>query len=348
MKINDVAKHHILPFLPAKSLLRFRSVSKEWDQWIGHPFLAHKQSYFFRAISGFFFQTDYSHYFEALDKPAYGIPRPSLWFLPEEVKVKSSCNGLLLCHGLGWQNRYYVCNPANGEFHVLPAAEYYHGEKPNLVLAFEPSPLNFGAHYHVICAFEPFDDSPVLYFEIYSSETKTWRCSDCADIGISTLQDNGFYMNGVAYWLTSSGELLAYDVKNELCGVQPIPCEVKAEGILALMDDEIAYIQAYIPAFREDDQSQMCIIEIFGGVGMILKRRVAVDVEFVSRFYSTRCRVLLSLNNNVLIIYIAGMIYSFNIIDEKFEAMNTREKYHSEGLYFPYVNSLVSLPSSAA
>lgn len=349
MQIKDVAKDHVLPFLPAKSLLRFRSVSKEWDQWIGNPFLAHKQSYYFRDISGFFCQMDYDHFFEALNQPAYGIPDPSLRFLPEIVTIKNSCNGLLLCQGGDDRNVYYVCNPANGEFNVLPQSNYYHGEQPNIVLAFEPSPLNFGAHYQVICAFDLYDGPPMLCFEIYSSETRSWRWSiaDCAEIGNSKLVDNGFYMNGVAYWETSSGELLAFDVKNELCGIQPIPYKIKAEGILTLMDGEASYIQAYIPDLCEDDQNSTCIIEIFGGVNMCLKRHIAVDLKFATRF-DTKCRVLLSVNSNVLIFYIGGVIYSCNMHDKKFEAISRRGLYTPGGKYIPYVNSLVSLPSSSA
>lgn len=115
MKIKDVAKKHVLPFLPAKSLMKFRAVSKEWNHWIVSPLLTFQQSCSFHKLSGFFYQTvdmDFQSNpnFLSLDHSANGVPSPSLGFLPERVKVLSSSSGLLLCQG--WEN-YYVCNPVN-------------------------------------------------------------------------------------------------------------------------------------------------------------------------------------------------------------------------------------------
>uniref|UniRef100_K4B0E9 Uncharacterized protein n=1 Tax=Solanum lycopersicum TaxID=4081 RepID=K4B0E9_SOLLC len=33
-EIKDLAKKYIVPFLPAKSLMKFRAVSTEWNHWI--------------------------------------------------------------------------------------------------------------------------------------------------------------------------------------------------------------------------------------------------------------------------------------------------------------------------
>jgi len=44
IEIKDVAMNHVLPFLPGKSLMKFRSVSNECNHWIVSPLVAHQQS----------------------------------------------------------------------------------------------------------------------------------------------------------------------------------------------------------------------------------------------------------------------------------------------------------------
>ncbi|MCE2055373.1 hypothetical protein HAX54_042491 [Datura stramonium] len=105
MEIKDVAKKHIVPFLPAKSLMKFRAVSKEWNDWIVSPLLSYQQCTSFQKLSGYFYQSvdvDFQSdpNFLSLDRSAIGVPSPSLDFLPEKVKVLSSSSGLLLCEGL--------------------------------------------------------------------------------------------------------------------------------------------------------------------------------------------------------------------------------------------------------
>ncbi|KAK1359973.1 hypothetical protein POM88_044447 [Heracleum sosnowskyi] len=357
MLIKDIARDRILPFLPAKSLVRFRLVSKDWDDWITHPFLAHMQSYSFEEMSGFFCQNGFSHFFVTLDQSAYGVPNSTLSFLPRNFKIRSSCKGLLLCQGFGGsdgENEYYVCNPATREFHVLPQSTYYHGPEPNLVLAFEPSPLNCGENYKVICAFDMYNGFPILCFDIYNSETRSWICcSDlvCPELGVPNLQDNGLYKNGVAYWATSSGELLALDIKNDIYQVQPI-CSgtLKGEGILTLVDGELSYIQSYIePSYPEsdtvsddtEDVKNTCIIEMFGDVTMCLKRRVTVELNM--KIHDTRSFTLLfAPKRDFCIFNIDNVLYSCDVEKEKFEVIR-RWGISSRTTYIPYVNSLVPL-----
>ncbi|GFS38844.1 hypothetical protein Acr_00g0059770 [Actinidia rufa] len=181
MKIKDVVKDNVLPFLPAKSLVQFKAVSKDWDRWISSPFLAHKQSCVCHNVSGFFCQFGISPpTFITLNRRAYGVPSHSLDFLPEPVVIRSSCNGLLLCQGYGVANVYYLGNPVNKEWSELPKPNYYHQAEPALVLAFEPLELNFSAHFEI---------------------ERSWRCSttSCVELGDSELK-RGYYINGMAYW----------------------------------------------------------------------------------------------------------------------------------------------------
>ncbi|XP_017255937.1 uncharacterized protein LOC108225555 isoform X2 [Daucus carota subsp. sativus] len=359
IEIKDIAKEFILPFLPAKALVRFKAVSKEWDNRISHPFLAHLQSYCFEEMSGFFCQNGFQHFFVTLDQAAYGIPNSTLSFLPSNFKIKSSCKGLLLCQRVpdeDEENEYCVCNPATREFHVLPQSTYYHGPEPNLILAFEPSSMNFGENYKVICAFDMHDGFKMLCFDIYNSETKSWTCcSDlvCPEFEVASLEDNGLYRNGVAYWATTLGYLLALDIKNSFYQVQPICSErLKAEGILTLLDGELSYIQAYVePSYLEsgtccddtDDVKNTCIIEIFGGVTMRLRRRVTVKLDM--KIYDTQSfKVLFAPKRDFFIFNIENVLYSCNVEEKKFEVIRSRSRgISSSTTYTPYVNSLVSL-----
>jgi len=56
IEIKDVAMKHVLPFLPGKSLMKFRAVSNEWNHWIVSPLVAYEHSILFEKLSSYFFQ----------------------------------------------------------------------------------------------------------------------------------------------------------------------------------------------------------------------------------------------------------------------------------------------------
>lgn len=336
MEIKDVVKDHVLPFLPAKSLLKFRAVSKEWDKWIASPFLAHKQGHCFQKISGFFQDNEFVPTFISLDRSAYGVPSPSLRFMPEPVVIKSSCNGLLLCRGRDGENIYYTCNPTNKEWRSLPQPKYYHSDDSKSVLVFEPSPLNFEAHFQVICAIPlPLFEGPIIVFEIYDSAIKSWKLSavDCVELGNSVLIDNGFYLNGIVYWQTSGGELLAFDLKNEICGVQPLPRGTEGPGIVSQLDGELCYIEAHY-----QHGNNTCIVEIYGN---FLSQKHTIQFGLTRPWGMNDCRVLSPVGSDVLTILFKDCIYTYNLEDGKVEIVGNTADFR--GRYFPYVNSLVSL-----
>ncbi|CAH9119199.1 unnamed protein product [Cuscuta epithymum] len=271
---NELIKTHALPFLPAKALLRFKSVSSEWDKRISSPLLAHHQSFSFRKLSGFFYQTFNGLRFFSLDAAAYGVPRPLLDFLPADNHLMCSTNGLLLFR---CSDSYYVCNPATGDRNMLPNPRYYHGTDPSAVLAYEPSLNNIEAYYQVICAFTAFD-SPVVFFEIYSSETRSWRISSaiCPELEDSDHYGDGFYLNGCAYWEISSpspspsAQLLAFDVQSEECGVLSVPSD---GGVFTVVGDEICYVTS------QKHLDDVFAFDIYGGLEMGLKRSVYLNLS---------------------------------------------------------------------
>lgn len=342
--IREVAKNHIIRYLPAKSLAKCRRVSKEWNQWISSPFLAHMQSQYFRKTSGFFQSSKPVIRFFALENSAYGVPDPSLGFLPMDVSIKSSCNGLLLCQAVDDDNIYYICNPANEQWVRLPPSNYYHGAKPNIVLAFEPSSFNFEPCYQVVCPFslpDP-DMGPIVYFDIYDSKAQSWRISDaiCVDLDESDVKSEGIFVDGNVYWETTGGVLLAFDLKNEIYGVQKLPLD--EGGALSKVHGELCYVKA-----QYHHSMRLCMLVVYGGVTMSLKNTISFDVSVdgVEDGEFVECRVVANPRDDVLAVVVKASqgqerLYVYHVKDQILQGPWFIS--HSRKL-FPYVNSLVSL-----
>ncbi|GMI78339.1 hypothetical protein HRI_001503200 [Hibiscus trionum] len=336
VRLEDILKDHALHLLPAKSLFRFKTVSRGWDRWISSPLFAHRQTTCFKNISGLFFQVgDLNPSFISFDPDACGVPDPSLQFLPEPVYVRTSCKGLLCCQSVG-ESVYYICNPVTTEFKRLPKPTLYHGAQAAIVLVFEPQLLNFNESYELACAVT-FPHHPVVYFEIYSSRSSSWRVSDtiCCELDSLELHNGGYYMKGVVYWETSSGVILAFDLKNEQYGILPLPANGRryGNGILTAKQGELCYI---FPHYHDN----VCTIHIHGNMDMSLKSVINLTYDVGITFGV--CRVLGFINDDTLILTFGTRVISYHVKENKVELIST-----SEGgactTYVPYVNSLVSV-----
>lgn len=333
MGIGDLVKDHALPFLPAKSICRFRSVSKEWNKWITNPFLAHKQSHCFQDISGFFCQIAGEHSFISCDPHSCGVPDPSFSFLPEPVILRTTCNGLICCQSCIEDNAYYICNPVNRQWKVLPRPNYYHRPGSAVALAFEPSALKFEANYQLVCAFR-LADHPILHFEIYSSRSKSWRLVDtiCFELDALKLSGDGFYMKGMVYWETLAGSVLAFDLTYEQCWILPLPPECGPEGVLTKRHGELCYI---LPHKKDNEYA----IRIYGDFKMVLKHSFPLELDDFG-YTSGGLRALSCLNDDVLAILFGNRIITYHVKAQKVKILGT---VRPDGFVtcHPYVNSLV-------
>ncbi|KAL7224533.1 hypothetical protein ACSBR1_025905 [Camellia fascicularis] len=155
-------------------------------------------------ISGLFFYYDYSrtepHSVSLHDHPYRNLP--SLSFLDtvgEEYhpfSIKRACNGLILC-----QN-YQI------KFTLLPQLDCLSlpYESLGVYLAFDPSK---SPHYKVVFF------RPCYQFDIYSSETASWKqitVSEC-----EPLRDGleGVFWNGAIHWLSHEDAHFRFDVDEE-------------------------------------------------------------------------------------------------------------------------------------
>lgn len=215
--LKSIIRENALPFLPAKSLFRFQAVCKEWKNKVLTPFFAHSQSYSFGAISGFFRQVPGEPpSFISIDKDAYGVPEPSLSFLPEPVDVQAASNGLICCQGRTGDKAYYIVNPVTKQFKKLPKPNADHGFNPAVVLVFKPSLLDFVPDYKVVCAFPCAEIDDALEFEMYTSAEGSWRSSGEILFGNGKLVlSSGVGVDDIVYWIGKYGRVVSFDVRSE-------------------------------------------------------------------------------------------------------------------------------------
>ncbi|XP_050230309.1 F-box/kelch-repeat protein At3g17530-like [Mercurialis annua] len=335
MDLKDILRENALRFLPAKSLYRFNGVCRDWKLHISTPFFLHNQSNSFRGVSGLFCQSDKGlPTFISLDSMAFGVPDPSLKFLPELVNIKSSSNGLLCCQGTTGHRAYYICNPVTKQWKKLPKPSVDHGSDSAIMLIYEPSLLNFAAEYKLVCAFQ--SDLDGLEFDIYSSAQDSWRLSGEICFGNRQIvPSTGVYAGGVAYWRSGSVKIVAFDVATERSTLLN-----SATGTLTAVDGKLCFacVQGNSVIISELSNAYTNTMQMGSRTNawttkkITLKRKDGLnfDVEGRVMFFGD---VLVTQSTEKKCI-------SYNLKTEEIKELGKAE-YHER--MFPYVNSLVEI-----
>lgn len=333
--LQDIIKEHSLPFLPAKSLSRFRTVSKEWNKWIGSEFLAHIQTIHFKDISGLLCQCDgLDPFFISFNQGAYGIPSPEFRFLPEPVIIRTTSNGLVCCQNNFGEHDYYICNPVTKEWKVLPKPKWFHGLEAAISLAFKPSTLGFDASYELVCAVPVYlNEVAVVYFETYSSSTNSWKTSEamCYENEILDPIGNGLYMKGIVYWKTLMDAILAFDLKSQQYGILPLPAGSGQDGALTQMHGEFCYMLPRI-------QGGECKISVYGNLDMSLKHVITLNPQVVGETLSD-CQVLTCIDDDTLLILLPNKVIAYHVKTERVETLSEVSGMGYEHC-LPYINTL--------
>ncbi|KAL7193660.1 hypothetical protein ACSBR2_025299 [Camellia fascicularis] len=192
----------LLLSLPPKSLIRFKSISKIWLNLNSDSQFAskHARRNRNRSISGLFFylrcwlRNEQANFVSLVGQSSL----PTLAFIesPATIRIKRSCNGLLLCeiHRVVYNCKrvgYIVCNLTTQKFTLLPE----HGGNPSIAyLAFDPSQ---STHYKIVLS---NCSNPSYQFNIYSSESKSWK--HIVDVlPFNSLE--GVFWNGAIHWLNN-------------------------------------------------------------------------------------------------------------------------------------------------
>ncbi|XP_022981297.1 F-box protein At5g49610-like [Cucurbita maxima] len=347
MGIQDVIKTDVLRFVPAKSLCRFKSVSKDWNQWISSPFLAHQQAIHFTKTSGFFSQSNSQDcFFIPLDPHSHGVPFPSLSFLPESTSIRTTSNGLLCCQSTFQDSIYFICNPATMEWRQLPEPSLLHGHVSAIALAFTLSTFNFESQFQIVCAV-PFHSVKAVYFEIYSSRTNTWKISDSqyfyAGDGDLMFKGDGFCIGETVYWETSNGVILGFDLKYEVYGEIQLPLP-PGHGAITEIRGEMCYAMV-ITCNSENDEAGAYSLGIYGGHDMVLKHRFPLDVgSYLGEDFDGEVRVLSCVSDGMAMILVGSNVILYDVEKRKGEIVKKLVDLPdraSAGRFLPYVNSLV-------
>ncbi|KAF7152000.1 hypothetical protein RHSIM_Rhsim01G0017500 [Rhododendron simsii] len=237
----------ILLFLPAKSLIRFKSVSKEWLSLISDSRFAakHHGRNPRPSISGFFLGWIYTNQ-SCKCVSLQGDPTgPSLDYLHRNgaVKIVCSSNGLLLCSVVCniYIDHYLVCNPTTQKYTAI------HEPRPGVftqryTAIHEPRPGLFSSGVHKLHALLAFDPSKsprykvvflgycyqdvgnsYVQIDIYCSESASWKQirAPCR----SLLQ--AVFCHGVIYWFGYETVMSGFDVDSEKMIEMKKPLEVR-------------------------------------------------------------------------------------------------------------------------
>ncbi|XP_022718766.1 F-box protein At5g07610-like [Durio zibethinus] len=219
----------ILLRIPAKPLLNFKFVSKQWLSLISSSQfrLSHSRRHRDNAsltAAALLFHCDTSH------NPSGGfhiIPFKShcsrLSFFDylkhPAVKIMQSCNGLLLCRSYDKYLclKYFVCNPITKKFRIVsfPQVE---GFVYAVNLAFDPLK---SVDYKIISIRRLIWVAPRFHIDIYSSETDSWSVKALSFTNVWL--KNGVFCNGAIHWESEGKSSLYLDMENMCLKVMPMP-----------------------------------------------------------------------------------------------------------------------------
>ncbi|KAK3221141.1 hypothetical protein Dsin_015111 [Dipteronia sinensis] len=267
---NDDIMTEILVRLPLKSILRCKSVSRQWRSLISAPHFCRRiypdpylvSSLLLHKISLFTHEYDFV---PLIDKPT-SPPFKTLTFVnhPLVLRILQSCHGLLFCSSFTnrdfGRDHYYIYNPTTKQFRTLPLPPG--GQDSTMVrgmtLAYDP---HKSPHYKVVCVRKPNSRQDYLgiysrlgnlypydrhcvrmgYYsryqiEIYSSETRSWQLSGRPFIAHYGLDfRRGVFWNGSVHWVNYFSPSLYFKVDDEKLQKMPMPATPIPDGGRRLM-----------------------------------------------------------------------------------------------------------------
>ncbi|XP_061372535.1 F-box protein At5g07610-like [Gastrolobium bilobum] len=217
----------ILLRLPAKPLLRFKCVSKQWLALISDPRFCYSHTLHHQTPSALLLPDmcspaplSHLHIVPLTTTPTVRVLNLNFLDHPE-VSVVRSCNGLLLCHGC---SSYFVCNPTTRKFVALNFPnQQFRNQVSALYLAFDPlrSP-----HFQVLSirVLGSQNFQALCVFNEYSSRTRSW-----CDPGVSFIAQSkvipgaGVYCNRAIHWFYDALSSVYFDIDSQCLKDSPLP-----------------------------------------------------------------------------------------------------------------------------
>ncbi|XVE62455.1 hypothetical protein DITRI_Ditri06bG0119400 [Diplodiscus trichospermus] len=222
----------ILLRVPAKPLLKFKSVSKQWLSLISSSKFCLSHAHRHRDNASLTAAAILFHSGTSQNPPGgfYIIPfknqctkAPLFDNLNDpDVKIMQSCNGLLLCRfcDKSLSLKYFICNPTTKKVRMVsfPQVE---GFVYAVNLAFNPLK---SADYKIISIRRLIWVSPRFQVDIFSSKTDSW----IVKVLNFTTDENiwlnsGVFCNGAIHWESGGRISLYLDVENMCLKAMPMP-----------------------------------------------------------------------------------------------------------------------------
>ncbi|CAK7327891.1 unnamed protein product [Dovyalis caffra] len=231
--LNPDIPFNVLSRLQTKDLLGLKCVSKGWHRLISDRSFIQAQSQKKEPLSGFFFQQRYPYCSDDIKTITYvpverkGLRQDVFAFLPQDVVVLASCNGLLCCRSCYpfEDPAIYVCNPLNSDWWKL---DWKEPDKESFIaLAFDPF-QDFSVNSKNFKVVRPrkleTEEEEAYSFEIYTSKTRNWKLSkEVCWCNNSLSKNGGVFIGGILHWLTDGGQILTFNVENETALLISIP-----------------------------------------------------------------------------------------------------------------------------
>lgn len=273
--LDDVLLH-ILSFLPIKTLIKCKRVSKRWRSLITNPDFSNRivSSKHPLPISGLYLKgtRDIDYRFvsllddddEEVNEQQLSLSSP-LRFAdhPTPIIVMQSTNGLLLCKCTcppnHFNRNFYVYNPTTNQKTLLPRVI----DHVAISLAFDPSK---SPHYKVFClrkssissvsSVSPVSD--LYHIEVYTSNEGPWRRLVSVPSFALPQTVNTVFWNGAVHWFwfgPNSRVCLSFDIETEEIKTLPLP-------FLDHQDDEEDPPDVGTLRFIEESRGNLYFIEV--------------------------------------------------------------------------------------
>ncbi|KAB5529618.1 hypothetical protein DKX38_019699 [Salix brachista] len=240
----------ILLWTPAKSLMKFKCVSKRWHSLISDPKFCINHARCQRMLNRTADALMLSNCFKStpefqLVPLEHSIKVPFFdYFNASEVLIRHSCNGLLLCYcnlmldkpeyvktkkikNCGRSEfRYLVCNPTTKQLKMLSLPKHVY---LSLSLAFDPL---ISPYYKVVCICKGDSSGETFQIDVYSSETESWSLLPTLfTMPLGMTYSNGVFLDGSVHWYSYAETSLYFHIDSQSVKQMPMPWMFLSEGI---------------------------------------------------------------------------------------------------------------------
>ncbi|XP_059592534.1 F-box protein At5g49610 isoform X2 [Vitis vinifera] len=183
MESDDICMD-VLSRLPTKTLLGLKCVCKRWRRIISDRSFIQDLLQRPEPLAGFFFQERYQWCDEDISTISYipatmegtQVQQTIFSFLPEDVVILGSCNGLVCCRSVfpSPDPSIFVCNPSNKQWIRL------------------------------------LETTPDKESRAWKKSKEICQCNH------NLFKNKGIFVGGILHWLTDGDQVLSFNIENEL------------------------------------------------------------------------------------------------------------------------------------